>query len=135
MRVSIVVPTFRRPDLLDRCLAALVLQDFDPAEFEIVVADDAASERTRRQVERWAACYAIAIVYTTPEPAHGPAAARNAGWRAARGAIVAFTDDDCIPTQRWLKEGVAALGRGAAAASGRVVVPLPDDPTDYDRDA
>ena len=37
--------------------------------------------------------------------AHGPAAARNAGWRAARGAIIAFTDDDCIPDPRWLAAG------------------------------
>ena len=51
--VSVVVPTFNRPDLLDRCLSALVAQSFDPDAYEIIIADDAASERTRHQVEDW----------------------------------------------------------------------------------
>ena len=54
MRASVVIPTYCRPDLLDRCLAALAAQDLDPAEYEVVVADDAGSEATRRQVEGWA---------------------------------------------------------------------------------
>src|SRR4051794_24816927 len=109
MLVSVVVPTYRRPDLLDRCLSALCLQELEPEDWEVVVADDAASEPTRRQVERWAARSPMPVVYATPPASHGPAAARNAGWRAARGAIVAFTDDDCVPAPRWLPEGLAAF--------------------------
>lgn len=135
MRVSVVVPTYRRADLLDRCLEALAAQELDPAEFEVVVADDAASEATRRQVEQWSGRTTVPLRYVAPTGTHGPAAARNAGWRAARGAIIAFTDDDCQPDPRWLTEGSAALADGAAAASGRVVVPLPQRPTDYERDA
>src|SRR5690606_30571680 len=66
---------------------------------------------------------------------HGPAAARNVGWRAARCEVVAFTDDDCIPDPGWLAAGTRAVEQGFAAATGRVVVPLPDAPTDYERDA
>ena len=44
--VSVVVPTFNRPDLLERCLAALVEQDMDSHAYDIVVADDAASVET-----------------------------------------------------------------------------------------
>ena len=39
MRVSVVVPTYRRPELLARCLAALAAQDFDPKAVEVIVAD------------------------------------------------------------------------------------------------
>jgi glycosyltransferase involved in cell wall biosynthesis len=121
MLVSVVVPTYRRPDLLERCLAALAAQEFDPASFEVVVADDAVSEATRRQVDGWAGRSAVAIHYTTPAP--------------SRGRVVAFTDDDCVPDPRWLAEGVAAFEAGADAVAGRVVVPVPKRPTDYERDA
>jgi GT2 family glycosyltransferase len=135
MRATIVVPTYRRPDLLDRCLAALAEQEFDPADCQIVVADDAGSDDTRRQVAGWAGRSAVPIRYATPSGVHGPAAARNAGWRTGQGCVVAFTDDDCIPDRRWLAEGVAAIEQGVEAVSGRVIVPLPERPTDYERDA
>lgn len=133
--VSVVVPTCRRPDLLGRCLKALAAQDFDPAGYEILVADDAASADTRRQVEELAAGVRPAVSYVPVTAAHGPAAARNAGWRAAAGAIIAFTDDDTIPEPGWLTAGVEALNSpDVVAVTGRVVVPLPPEPTDYERD-
>jgi glycosyltransferase involved in cell wall biosynthesis len=135
MDATVVVPTYRRPDLLERCLAALAAQDYAPSAFVVVVADDAASEATRRQVEAWDDRAAVAFRYVAPT-ARGPAAARNAGWRSGGGRVVAFTDDDCVPGPRWLAEGVATLdGSDFAAASGRVVVPIPERPTDYERDA
>ncbi len=136
MRVSVVVPTYRRPVLLARCLEALASQDFDPAACEVLVCDDAADESTRRQVEAFAARVRFAVRYLPVTGPHGPAAARNAGWRAARGAVVAFTDDDCVPDTAWLREGVRPLENdpALAAVTGRVVVPLPPTPTDYERD-
>ena len=138
IEVSVVVPTFERPQLLDSCLAALVAQTFDPSSYEIVIADDAASETTCRQVEDWRnRCLRMgpAVHYLPVRDSHGPAAARNAGWRFARGRIIAFTDDDCIPEPEWLAAGIRAIRDGATGVSGRVVVPLPEDPTDYERNA
>ncbi len=137
MRASVIVPTYHRADLLGRCLAALGSQQVGPGDYEVVVADDAASPATRRQTEEFAASSRATVRYVAVTGPHGPAAARNAGWRAARGEVLAFTDDDCLPAPDWLAEGLAALGAdpAASAASGKVVVPLPDCPTDYERDA
>lgn len=146
---SVVVPTCRRPELLERCLAALTVQDYPAACHEIIIVDDAANAETAGQVARWAAGCAVPLRYLalTAPARHGPAAARNHGWHRARGAIVAFTDDDCIPDRGWLRAGVAALGGADAGAPvtdhraalaggwGRTVVPLPAAPTDYERDA
>jgi GT2 family glycosyltransferase len=134
-RVSVVVPTYRRPELLARCLAALANQRLDPAAFEVVVADDAASETTRAQVGAVAASTPVAIRYVPVTGNHGPAAARNAGWRAARGQVIAFTDDDTVPDPGWLPAGLGAFDRDPelAAATGRTEVPLPPRPTDYER--
>lgn len=136
--VSVVVPTYRRRDLLEQCLAALVAQDYGPARYEVIVADDAASEETRQQVVLWTErCRerGPAIHYLPVRTTQGPAGARNAGWRAARGVTVAFTDDDCLPDPGWLTAGTRAIEAGASGVSGRVVMPLPERPTDYERDA
>ena len=138
IRASVVVPTYNRPVFLDRCLAALVAQDVEPAAYEVIVADDAASEATRWQVEAWsarAAADGASIRYLPVPHTRGPAAARNAGWRAANGDVIAFTDDDCLPEPGWLAAGMRALAPGVAGAAGRVVVPLPPAPTDYELNA
>lgn len=135
MRASVVVPTYRRPDLLDRCLSAMAAQDLDASDFEVIVADDAANEATRWQVEGQADRFPTSLRYIPVTATRGPAGARNAGWRAARGAIIALTDDDCVPESDWLRMGLGAFAADPeiAAATGRMVVPLPDDPTDYER--
>jgi GT2 family glycosyltransferase len=135
LRVSVVVPTYHRPELLGRCLAALAAQTLAAEEYEIIVADDAAEEATRRQVEECAQNTSLTIRYVEIVTAHGPAAARNAGWRAARAPILAFTDDDTRPDPGWLAAGVGALERDPelAAVTGQVIVPLSWRPTDYER--
>lgn len=132
MRLSIVIPTYRRPDLLARCLAALAAQDLPAGDYEVLVADDAASDATRAQVERLGS---PAVRYVAVTGRHGPAAARNAGWRAARGGVIAFTDDDTVPAPGWASAGLGAFDRDPelAAAAGRTDVPLPAAPTDYER--
>jgi len=133
VRLSIVVPTYRRRELLGRCLAALAGQDLDADRYEIVVADDAASEDTRTQVVGLAA--RVPVRYVAVRGIHGPAAARNAGWTAAVGDVIAFTDDDTIPDAGWAAAGLGAFERNPelAAVTGRTEVPLPPAPTDYQR--
>jgi GT2 family glycosyltransferase len=106
--VSVVVPTCGRPQLLQRCLAALESQTLARDRFEIIVVED-----TRRE---------------------GPATARNRGWRSAGAPIIAFTDDDCVPDAGWLEHGLAAM-RERDVVCGRIVMPLSAVPTDYERDA
>jgi glycosyltransferase involved in cell wall biosynthesis len=134
VHVSVVVPTFRRPDLLARCLRALAQQDLSPEDYEVLVADDAASPDTRGQVETFAAEAKPRLFrYLAVTGHHGPAAARNAGWRAARGEVIAFTDDDTVPDPSWLRAGLEALTDGPDGVWGRIIVPLSQAPTDYER--
>lgn len=134
--ISIVIPTYKRTALLQRCLDAVTTQDFDPRAYEILVVDDARSDDSRAFVEAFARCFpdGPTVRYLRPaEGARGPAAARNAGWRAAQAEVIAFTDDDTIPARDWLSEGLRAMRPGVAAAWGDVIVPLPDVPTDWER--
>ncbi|MDI9701444.1 glycosyltransferase family A protein, partial [Burkholderia cenocepacia] len=86
--VSVVVPTYRRPDLLERCLDALCVQVFDPTTYEIVVVDDdpAGSARGTHRRRRARVTDVPVIRYMTAPDTQGPAGARNVGWRSAGGA-------------------------------------------------
>jgi GT2 family glycosyltransferase len=110
LRVSVVVPTCGRADLLARCLQALENQSLPREQYEIIVVDDS-------------------------QLRSGPAAARNRGWHQARADIVAFTDDDTVPDREWLERGLEAMQDHVDAISGRIVMPIPATPTDYERDA
>jgi GT2 family glycosyltransferase len=137
-RVSVVVPTCNRPVLLARCLEALLKQDLPPADYEIIIVDDANSAETCKMVEQraeQASPGGHCILYLPAKYTHGPAAARNIGLRAARSEIIAFTDDDCIPSPGWLSAGLAAMADGVAGVAGRVSVPLNGVPTDYEYNA
>jgi HAD superfamily hydrolase (TIGR01662 family) len=77
-------------------------------------------------------------VTVVPGTGRGPAAARNAGWRASRAAWVAFLDDDVVPEPGWaraLRADLAAAGPRCGGSQGRIVVPLPEEraPTDWER--
>lgn len=137
MRVSVVIPTFQRPDLLERCLNALAAQCLSE-QYEVIVADDAASDATGDQVSRLVERFTAngaRLRYVAVRGSHGPAATRNTGWRAAEGDVIAFTDDDCLPDPNWLAAGVRAIEAGADAVTGRTIVPLSaEPPTDFQRD-
>jgi GT2 family glycosyltransferase len=134
---SVVVPTYRRLDLLTRCLEALTTQHFPRDSYEIIVCDDGCHQTTRQLVDQWTDTHPSAprLHYIAVTETQGPAGARNMGWRAAQGDIIAFTDDDTIPAPDWLGQGLQAMTAGVAAVTGVTEMPLPNPPTDYERDA
>jgi glycosyltransferase involved in cell wall biosynthesis len=136
--ISVVVPTYKRPDLLVRCLRALLAQDLAPSRYEIIVCDDGPDSATQQVVAELAAHAARRgplIEYIAVTATQGPAGARNCGWRRARGSVIAFTDDDTVPDKAWLSEGWRAMKPAIDAAVGRIDVPLSTAPTDYEADA
>lgn len=135
--VSVVIPTWNRPDLLERCLHALRRQSLGRDDYEIIVCDDGPSAATRALVDSMAIVMGgrPRLHYVAVRDTQGPAGARNAGWRQARAPIIAFTDDDTLPEPGWLEGGLAAMASGADAAVGSIVMPLPSRPTDLQVDA
>lgn len=104
VQISVVVPV-ADAERLPRCLDALGSQTLDPSAYEVLVADNAPSEQTRRITEATPARYLSA-------PGSGSYAARNAGVREAKGAIVAFTDADCVAPPGWLAVIGSVFDRG-----------------------
>ncbi len=112
---SVIVPSYDRPEQLRGCLVALQRLLPPGGGLEIVVVDDGGA--------RPAAPVAAEVPGPHPVRVHrqdnaGPAAARNAGARLARGTRLAFTDDDCRPRPDWLADLGVALDRHPDALVG-----------------
>jgi glycosyltransferase involved in cell wall biosynthesis len=134
-KVSVVVPTYKRPELLVKCLIALSKQDLAKNDFEIVVVSDGPDDATRNMMHNVNHISLPFVQYITLNKNSGPASARNAGWRKANGNLVAFTDDDCTPSPGWLSalwNAYEIHAKSEIAFSGKVIVPISDPPTDYE---
>ncbi|MGW5210903.1 glycosyltransferase [Streptomyces sp. NPDC004051] len=117
-RTSVVVATRERSGQLARALDSLLAQDHP--DFEIVVVDNApVTDGTRDLVERK---YGERVRYVC-EPVAGLATAHNTGLAAARGEVVAFTDDDVVADPRWLTELTTpfAADPGLGCATGLIL--------------
>jgi GT2 family glycosyltransferase len=106
VRISVVVPTCNRADRVERLLHALAAQHLDEP-FEVVVVDDASTDGTRQRLESLVTPFPLVVVGS--EVNTGPAGARNRGWHRARGDLLVFTDDDCVPDPEWLRVLVDAF--------------------------
>ncbi len=100
MKITVIVPTYLRPQDLERCLTALKQQTRPVDELWIIVRDrDRETWQFLENFDRGA--LPLQPVTVT---AAGVIAAMNMGLDAATGDIVAFTDDDAAPHVDWLKK-------------------------------
>src|SRR5205823_6890922 len=98
--VSVVIPTFNRAARLGALIEALRGQRAPNIAFEIVVVDNGSNDGTEALVQNVAAIDQR-IEYIR-QPQRGASYARNAGVARARGAIIAFLDDDVVPAKDWI---------------------------------
>lgn len=96
--VSVVIPTCNRPDYLVRAVQSVLAQTLSP--LEIIVVDDCSDVNSS---EGWAEEFGPKVRVIRHPERRGAPAARNTGLYAARGAFVAFLDDDDL----WLSQKLA----------------------------
>ena len=125
-RISIIVPTCRRPEALGVDVRSIFAQQgFAPGELELVVVDNDPSGSARPAFDALLPQATLPCVYVHA-PIPGVAQARNAGMAAARGEMVAFLDDDEEAPSHWLAALVSAQAKfGAAVVFGPVRAVLP----------
>jgi glycosyltransferase involved in cell wall biosynthesis len=99
--ISVVVCTRNRAAQLGPALASLDHLTFG-GSWDVVIVDNGSTDDTPEVIRSFAARFSRPVTALV-EPKPGLGAARNAGLDAARGTIVAFTDDDCYPQPDWLR--------------------------------
>jgi len=111
---SVIIPTYNRLPILEKCLRALENQDLQVggpvADYEVIVVDDGSTDGT----VAWLARHSQALPHCRwLEQAHqGPAAARNQGLAIATGDTIIFIDSDLVVTAQFLQAHAWALLQG-----------------------
>ena len=101
--ISIILPTFRRPEGLRTALKSLSVQSLDERPIELIIANNDPQATARLQVAQFAKTASFPVHYIhVPEP--GVANARNEALKAAKGRYLAFLDDDQYARGNWLVE-------------------------------
>lgn len=118
--VSVVVPVYNGKATIAACVDSLLALDFPSEQREIVVVDNGSTDGTAEVLTHFGSRLRV-----VREPEPGPAAARNAGVRAARGQLIAFTDADCHADRSWLGHLLPPLRDPAVGITGGRVRALP----------
>lgn len=118
-QVSAIICTHNREQYLGAAIDSLLAQNF--ANFEVIVVDNASTDRTPAIVQTRLADARLKYVY---EPIPGLSVARNTGAKAAQGNILAYLDDDAVANPHWLSQIYAAYQANAklAIAGGKVTL-------------
>lgn len=126
--LSLVITSRNRASQLSRSLESLLgLQA--PVPWELIVVDNGSTDTTQAVIAKFKDRLSTPFV-SILEPRPGSGVARNTGWRAARGEIVAFTDDDCYPAEDYLTAIVQCFKENERLGflGGRILL---YDQTDY----
>jgi glycosyltransferase involved in cell wall biosynthesis len=119
--LSVVICTRNRAEALPDALACYERMVTE-LPWELVVVDNGSSDGTRAVLDAFAASAPFPMRVLT-EPRTGLSRARNTGWRAARGPVIVFTDDDCYPEPEFLAEvGRHFVTPGVDYLGGRILL-------------
>ncbi len=105
---SIIIPTYNRLPILEKCLRAMEAQDFE-LEYEIVVVDDGSTDQTIDFLQTHQTEFPHVRLYQQDHG--GAAAARNLGIEKAKGEMIVFIDSDLVVLPNFLLSHDQALNR------------------------
>ncbi|WP_171843571.1 glycosyltransferase family 2 protein [Nostoc sp. NIES-3756] len=114
MFISVVIPTYNRRPILEKCLRALEVQTLSAStvirDYEIVLVDDGSTDGTLN----WLAAHKQEFPHVRwfEQDHAGPAAARNLGVEQAQGDIIIFIDSDLVVLENFLQAHSDALVQG-----------------------
>lgn len=129
VKVSVLICTYNRAELLDKLLETLGHQKFE-GEHEIVVVDNNSTDGTKAVAEKWMALAnpKFPVRYVFAGEAQGIAYTRNVSIDAAEGNVLAYIDDDALPEKDWIQRIIHNFADETVAAAGGKVIPAWSEP-------
>jgi len=130
-RLSVIIPTHNRKELLGQALDSLAKVKHQPGEMEVIVVDDGSSDNTVETLSQRHDPFLLRIIRN--EKSAGPAAARNRGAAAAQGEILGFLDSDIIVDPEWWHQAAPYFADPSVAGVEGMTTPPPgsDLPTPF----
>lgn len=126
MFFTVIIPTYNRQPILEKCLRALEYQDAHHAiaDYEVIVVDDGSTDGTVSWLETKAREFPHVRLFSQSH--QGPAAARNLGVERAKGDFIVFIDSDLVVTNSFLRAHADGLIKGSTRSNriftyGRVI--------------
>lgn len=112
MFFSVVIPTYNRKPILEKCLRALEHQQLREgiSGYEVILVDDGSTDGTLDWLEEHSAEFPHVRAFLQNH--HGPAAARNLGVKKSAGDTIIFIDSDLVVTEHFLQAHADALVQG-----------------------
>ncbi len=115
-KVSVLIPAFNEEKYITKTLEALLKQDYP--NFEIIIVNNASTDRTKSVIEEFITTHSnatnnITLLYETKQ---GTNYAREKGRKMAIGEIIAQLDADCIPATNWISTGVRLMQKNNVVA-------------------
>jgi cellulose synthase/poly-beta-1,6-N-acetylglucosamine synthase-like glycosyltransferase len=117
---TVVIPAYRRPDMLRKAVTSVLAQNYPAGEYEVIVVDSSPDEANLRLVREMIPSAPCAL-RCERKKAEGPGPSRNLGAKLARGRVLAFLDSDCQASPDWLRGGLAAFEDGVGLVQGQTV--------------
>lgn len=126
MKISVVICTYNRAQMLRGALESLLSQSISQKDYEVIIVDNASTDNTQDVVQEFLQHDNVQYIY---EMTPGLSRARNIGWRLTTGTYVAFLDDDAIPSTQWLEKTLEAFNMVKTihmCVGGKIELALPE---------
>ena len=101
--ITIIIPFFNAEQYIEKCIQGLFAQNYPKDCYEIIMINNNSMDASPTIVQRYSQ------ITLLEEKKQGSYTARNRGIREAKGAIIAFTDSDCVPHVNWLQNIAKAM--------------------------
>jgi len=127
-KVSVIVPVYNGEADLPELISCLLTQSYSFEAVEYLLVDNGSRDRTAAIIQtaiQEAASQGITLCYLQESTIQSSYAARNAGIRAAKGEILAFTDADCRPQPDWLELLIVPLAKASIGIVVGEIIALP----------